>query len=110
MVSTICYQRRELINIIIQVVRLLSVALILVFVEELGINQSSKTITGVVLIALQSSLTALLALLIAINAIVICVRENPHRKRRKEAGECKITAARSLAIMTARRETKSRYG
>ena len=74
------------INIFIQVVRVLSVICILVFVEELGISQSTKTITGVILVAVQSGLTGLLAILIAVNAIIVCVRENPHRKQRKEAG------------------------
>jgi len=71
------------INIIIQIVRVASVCCILVFVEELGIAQSTKTITGVVLIAVQSALTAILAILIAINSIIACCKENPHRKRRK---------------------------
>lgn len=75
------------INAVIQVVRVLSVVCILVFVEELGIAQSTKTITGVVLIAVQSVLTIVLAILIAVNSIIICCRENPHRKRRKEAGK-----------------------
>jgi hypothetical protein len=81
------YQRKSgnWINIVIQVVRVLSVVCILVFVEELGIAQTTKTITGVVLIAVQSGLTAILALLIVINSIVTCFRENPHRKRRKAA-------------------------
>ena len=74
------------INVIIQVVRVLSVICILVFVEELGIAQSTKTITGVILIAVQASLTAVLAVLIAVNSIIICCKENPHRKQRKEAG------------------------
>ena len=74
------------INIIIQVIRVLSVICILVFVEQLGIAQTTKTITGVVLIAVQSGLTGILAILIAINAIIMCCKENPHRKRRKEAG------------------------
>ncbi|EXJ54477.1 hypothetical protein A1O7_09817 [Cladophialophora yegresii CBS 114405] len=81
------YQRKSgnWINIIIQVVRVMSVVCILVFVEELGIAQTTKTITGVVLIAVQSGLTAILALLIVINSIITCFRENPHRKRRKAA-------------------------
>jgi hypothetical protein len=74
------------INFFIQIVRVLSVICILVFVEQLGISQSTKTITGVVLIAVQSVLTAVLAILIAVNSIIICCKENPHRKRRKEAG------------------------
>ena len=77
----------NVINIFIQVVRVLSVICILVFVEELGISQSTKTITGVVLIAVQSVLTVTLGILIAVNAIITCVRENPHRKQRKEAGK-----------------------
>ena len=75
------------INAFIQIVRVLSVICILVFVEELGISTSTKTITGVVLIAVQSALTAVLAILIAVNSIIICCKENPHRKRRKEAGK-----------------------
>lgn len=73
------------INIVIQVVRVLSVICILVFVEQLGIAQSTKTVTGVVLIAVQSVLTGVLAILIAVNALIMCFRMNPHRKRRKEA-------------------------
>jgi hypothetical protein len=73
------------INIIIQVVRVLSVVCILVFVQELGISQTTKTVTGLVLVVVQSVLTGLLAILIAVNSIIVCCRENPHRKRRKEA-------------------------
>ncbi|KAJ5894449.1 hypothetical protein N7495_006140 [Penicillium taxi] len=73
------------INITIQIVRVLSVACVLVFVEELGLSQTTKTVTGVVLIVLQSTLTAALAILIGINAIIACIRENPHAKRRREA-------------------------
>ena len=73
------------INIIIQIVRVLSVVCILVFVEELGIAQTTKTITGVVLVVVQSSLTVILAILIAVNSIIICCKENPHRKKRKAA-------------------------
>ncbi len=73
------------INIVIQIVRVLSVVCILVFVTELGIAQTTKTITGVILIAVQSTLTVILAILIAVNAIITCVKENPHRRRRKEA-------------------------
>lgn len=74
------------INITIQVVRVLSVACVLVFVEELGVSQTTKTVTGIALIAIQSTLTGLLAILIAVNAIIFCLSENPHAKRRKEAG------------------------
>lgn len=73
------------INIIIQVVRVLSVVCILLFVEELGMSQTTKTVTGLVLVVVQASLTGVLAILIAVNAIIICCKENPHRKKRKEA-------------------------
>jgi hypothetical protein len=74
------------INIVIQVIRVLSVVCILVFVEELGMSQTTKTVTGLVLVVVQASLTGVLAILIAVNAIIICCKENPHRKKRKEAG------------------------
>ncbi|KAJ5962173.1 hypothetical protein N7501_007114 [Penicillium viridicatum] len=73
------------INIAVQVVRVLSIACVLVFVEELGLSQTTKTVTGIVLIVVQSTLTAVLAILIAVNAFINCCRENPHAKRRREA-------------------------
>ncbi|KAH6666562.1 hypothetical protein B0J14DRAFT_194202 [Halenospora varia] len=81
------YERRSgnVINIFIQVVRALSVICILVFVEELGIAQTTQTVTGVVLIAVQSVLTGVLGILIVANALIMLCKENPHRKRRKEA-------------------------
>ena len=87
------YERKSgnIINIFIQVVRALSVVCILVFVEELGIAQTTQTVTGVVLIAVQSVLTGVLAILIAANAVIMCCKENPHRKRRKEAGRFLMT-------------------
>lgn len=83
------YERRSsnIINVTIQVVRVLSVVCILVFVEEFGVAQTTKTVTGVVLIAVQSALTGILAILIAWNAIIACCKQNPHRKRRKEMGK-----------------------
>lgn len=77
------------INIVIQIVRVVSIGLIIVFVSELGIKQSTKTITGVVLIGVQAGLTGILALLIVINAAIQCCKENPHRKRRKAAEQAR---------------------
>lgn len=77
------------INMTIQVVRVLSVACVLVFVEELGLSQTTKTVTGIVLIVVQSTLSGVLAILIAINAIIVCIRENPHAKKLREAGMCR---------------------
>ncbi|KAK8050361.1 hypothetical protein PG994_012091 [Apiospora phragmitis] len=53
------YERKSSnwVNIGIQTTRVLSVVCILVFVEEFGIKQTTQTVTGVVLIALQSALT-----------------------------------------------------
>jgi hypothetical protein len=85
------------INIVIQVVRVLSVVCILVFVEELGMSQTTKTVTGLVLVVVQASLTGVLAILIAVNAIIICCKENPHRKKRKEAGKFPGVASRARA-------------
>ncbi|KAJ5762502.1 uncharacterized protein N7511_005884 [Penicillium nucicola] len=73
------------INIAVQVVRVLSICCVLVFVEELGLSQTTKTVTGIVLIVVQSTLTAVLAILIAVNAVITCCRENPHARRRREA-------------------------
>lgn len=75
------------INIIIQVVRVISIVCILIFVEELGMSQTTQTVTGLVLVVVQAVLTGVLAILIAVNAIIICCKENPHRKRRKAAGK-----------------------
>jgi hypothetical protein len=75
------------VNIVIQVVRVLSVACVLIFVEEFGIAQTTQTVAGVVLIAVQAALAGILAILIAWNAIVACIKANPHRKRRKEMGK-----------------------
>jgi hypothetical protein len=100
------YERKSgnVINIFIQIVRALSVVCILVFVEELGIAQTTQTVTGVVLIAVQSLLTGMLAILIATNAIIMCCKENPHRKKRKEAGkstECQLIF--QIILMTHRK-------
>jgi len=83
------WQRRSgrWINLTIQTVRVISVVCVLVFVEELGISQTTKTITGVVLIVVQCVLTGILAILIAINAIITCVKENPHTAKRREAAK-----------------------
>ncbi|PWW75870.1 TRP-domain-containing protein [Tuber magnatum] len=74
----------NVLNTIISVVRVLSVVCLIVFVEELGIAADTKTVTGVALIVIQSVLTAVLAICIAVNAIIVMCKENPHTKRRKE--------------------------
>ncbi|TRX98284.1 hypothetical protein FHL15_000929 [Xylaria flabelliformis] len=80
------YERKSgnIINIAIQVVRVLSAVLILVFVQEFGIAQTTQTVAGVVLIGVQSALAVALAILILWNAIISLCKKNPHQKRRKE--------------------------
>ncbi|KAL1878627.1 hypothetical protein Daus18300_001902 [Diaporthe australafricana] len=80
------YERKSgnVINITIAVVRVLSVGCILIFVDEFAVSETTSTVTGVVLIAIQAALTGVLAILIAWNAIIAICKENPHRKRRKE--------------------------
>lgn len=96
------YERRSgnIINITIQTVRVLSVVCILVFVEQFGIAQTTQTVTGVALIAVQSALTGILAILIAWNAIIACCKENPHRKRRKEMGKCLLATGGRQRVLT----------
>lgn len=77
----------NVLNISIQVVRLLSVICIFVFVDELGIEETAQTVVGLVLVVIQSVLTGILAILIIWNAVVAIFKENPHRKRRKEMGK-----------------------
>jgi len=84
----------NVLNILIAVVRVLSVVCLIVFVDELGIAQDTKTVTGVALIVIQSVLTGALAIMIIVNAIINMVKENPHRKRRKmleKMGEADLT-------------------
>ncbi|KAI1755158.1 TRP-domain-containing protein [Xylaria castorea] len=80
------YERKSgnIINIAIQVVRVLSAILILVFVQEFGIAQTTQTIAGVALIGVQSALAVALAILILWNTIISLCKKNPHQKRRKE--------------------------
>ncbi|KAG5205287.1 DUF907 domain-containing protein [Trichophyton interdigitale] len=72
------------INISIQVVRVLSVGCIIVFVDEFGISKTTKTVTGVALLAVQTSLAAILGILILINGIMTLFGKNPHQERQKE--------------------------
>ncbi|KAK8206181.1 DUF907 domain protein [Phyllosticta capitalensis] len=96
----------NVINCIIQVVRVLSVICVLVFVEELGIAQTTKTITGLILIVMQAVLSGALGILIFINTIIVCIKENPHRKKRKEQGTSSPYS--SMTNLTPHRKTQPR--
>ncbi|UKZ53858.1 hypothetical protein TrVGV298_007660 [Trichoderma virens] len=86
LVFTRPFERRSsnILNIFIAVVRVLSVICVFVFVEEFNVQQTTQTVMGVVMIAIQSTLTVALALLVGWNAINAAIKMNPHRKRRKE--------------------------
>lgn len=93
------YERRSgnIVNISIQVVRIISMVCILIFVNELGVQKSTQTILGFALVIVQSVVTAIIALLLVINAFIICCKKNPHRKRRKEAE--KYRKSRGVSVM-----------
>ncbi|KAF3484250.1 DUF907 domain-containing protein [Arthroderma uncinatum] len=74
------------INISIQVVRVLSIGCIIVFVDEFGISKTTKTVTGVALVAVQTTLAVVLGILILINGIMTLFGKNPHEQRHKEKG------------------------
>ncbi|KAJ1333299.1 Transient receptor potential (TRP) ion channel [Microdochium nivale] len=108
----------NVINIAIQVVRVLSVVCILVFVDQLGISQSTQTVVGVVLIVIQSGLAGVLAILLVWNAIILCCKKNPHRERRKqmekermqrEADELTPLDARNTLLMGSGKESTTTF-
>lgn len=72
----------NVLNIIISVVRVLSVLCLLVFVQQLGIARDTKTVTGVALIVIQSVLTAALAILIICNAIFVMCKKDPKKPKK----------------------------
>ncbi|EFX05588.1 duf907 domain containing protein [Grosmannia clavigera kw1407] len=85
------YERRSgnVINIMIQVVRVLSIVCVFIFVDEFDIAETTQTVAGVVLIVVQSVLSAALAILMGWNALIACIKENPHKKRQREIEEAR---------------------
>ena len=88
----------NIINIAIQTVRFLSIICVLFFVEEFGIAETTQTVTGVVLISIQSALTGILAILVIANALIACFKMNPHRQRRKELGKLGLPQFRDRGL------------
>ncbi|KAK9389449.1 hypothetical protein V1515DRAFT_593312 [Lipomyces mesembrius] len=80
----------NIINAIIAIVRIASLACVLVFVEELGVAAETTTIVGMVLIVIQAVLTVLLALLILIQAIIAIFQQNPRRKQNSAFDETEL--------------------
>ena len=81
------HRTENVVHITIQVVRVATWGAILVFVDELKVERSTQTIMGFALVIVTSILTVLLVGLMLFNGIYQCVKDNPHRKRRKEAGK-----------------------
>lgn len=113
------YERRSgnIINIAMQVVRVLSVICIFVFIEELGIAATTQTVMGVVLIVVQSGLTGILMLLIVWNAAIACFKENPHQRRLRELEQARdrdnltpLYARNSLLMFSSRNPEKEGSG
>ncbi|KAK9318960.1 hypothetical protein V1517DRAFT_334071 [Lipomyces orientalis] len=80
----------NVINAVITIVRIASLACVLVFVEELGVEAETTTIVGVVLIVIQAVLTALLAVLILIQAIIGIFQKNTRSKRHMSVNETEL--------------------
>jgi hypothetical protein len=91
------YERRSgrILNITLQVVRVTSMGSMLVFVHELGVTKTSQTILGFVLVIVQSIFTCIIALLLAVNCLIVCCKKNPHREKRKAAGMPNIHSSHS---------------
>lgn len=79
------HRTENVVHILIQVVRALSIGAVLVFVDTLKVERSTQTVIGLVLVIVTAVLTVLLVGLMLFNGIYQCVKSNPHRKRRKEA-------------------------
>lgn len=92
----------NVVNIVIQIVRVFSIACIFVFVERFGISQTTKTIVGFTLIVTQAVLTGLLVILLIVNALIFCIRSRPAREKRtrlaKKDDLTELTAHNSLLI------------
>ncbi|KAK9478989.1 TRP-domain-containing protein [Lipomyces japonicus] len=97
----------NVINTIICVVRIASLACVLVFVEELGVTAETTTIVGMVLIVVQSVLTVLLALLIIINGVIGLVAKNPRRKRINDDDVTEMQSLRDNKLAVPPFQTKS---
>ena len=80
----------NVINILIHCARVLSVVCLVVFADEMGVAQSTRTRTGVVLIVIQSSMTIVLGVVIAINAILICIRPRIHDRQLMDTEKLKV--------------------
>lgn len=93
------------INIAIQVVRLISLALLLTFAVQFQLNQIVATGIGMALIVVQAILTILLAVLIGVNACfglfkMTCGNRRNKKKKEKEAEKKEATENNELANST----------
>lgn len=70
-------RQANIVNVMISIVRILSLLGTLLFVEILQIKETNKTIAGIVLIIIQSSLTIILAILIVFNGLLPLFKRKP---------------------------------
>lgn len=63
-------RRANVLNIMISIVRLLSLVITLLFVDILGLKDTTKTVLSMVVIIVQTSLTVLLSVLVALNGLL----------------------------------------
>ncbi|KAK9323219.1 hypothetical protein V1517DRAFT_107815 [Lipomyces orientalis] len=80
----------NIINAVISIVRIASLACVLVFVEELGVQAETTTIVGIVLIVIQAALTVLLAVLIIVQAIIGLFQKNFRTKQKSFVDETEL--------------------
>ncbi|KAK9474076.1 uncharacterized protein V1510DRAFT_374352 [Dipodascopsis tothii] len=65
----------NVINLMISVTRTISFVLLLVFVEELGVQEETSTVVGIVLIVIQALLTVMLAIMVVINLLLMLFKK-----------------------------------
>ncbi|ORY87113.1 hypothetical protein BCR37DRAFT_340310, partial [Protomyces lactucae-debilis] len=75
-------KKANVVNVSISVVRILTLVGTLIFVDVLGIADTTKSVASVVMIALQSILTAVLAVLLIYNAILPWIKQKKLKKNR----------------------------
>ena len=77
----------NIVHILMQITRVVMMAAVLVFVDEMKVERSTQTILGFALVILTSVLTVIFVVLMLFSAIYQCCKKNPHRQKRKEAGK-----------------------
>lgn len=80
-------KQANVVNMLISCVRLVSLIGTLLFVDLLGLRETTKTVAGVVLIVIQSLLSLILAFLVVFNGVMPLFRRNSAGKETKTQEE-----------------------